>query len=53
MFSRKIFPILIEALTKKQIIAITGLRRVGKTTTVKFLFNEIKSSNKFYFVHLF
>jgi len=49
MFSRKIFPILIEALTKKQIIAITGLRRVGKTTTVKFLFNEIKSSNKFYF----
>ncbi len=49
MLHRKIFPVLKEALTKKQIIAITGLRRVGKTTTIKYLFNEIKSSNKFYF----
>ena len=49
MIARNIFPVLSEALEKKQIIVLTGLRRVGKTTTVKYLFKKIKSSNKFYF----
>ena len=35
-------------LKEKQIIVITGMRRVGKTTLVKELFKEIDSHNKVY-----
>jgi predicted AAA+ superfamily ATPase len=46
MFYRNIYKELETALSVKQIIAITGLRRVGKTTTVKYLLNQIKNDNK-------
>jgi predicted AAA+ superfamily ATPase len=49
MFKRDILKELEKNLLKKQILAITGLRRVGKTTIVKYLFERIKSKNKFYF----
>jgi predicted AAA+ superfamily ATPase len=35
-------------LKERQIIVITGMRRVGKTTLVKELLKEIESSNKIY-----
>ncbi len=46
MINRTIYPRLIKALENKQITAITGLRRVGKTTTLKYLYESIESSNK-------
>lgn len=46
--TREIYPELLNALKVKQIIAITGMRRVGKTTTVKYLLGQIESSNKIY-----
>ncbi len=46
MFYRDLYPELEESLTVKQIIAITGLRRVGKTTALQYMFNKVKSSNK-------
>ena len=39
---------LTKALKIKQIIVITGLRRVGKTTTIKYLLDKIKDKNKIY-----
>lgn len=35
-------------LKERQIVVITGMRRVGKTTLVKKLLNEIESDNKIY-----
>ena len=48
MFTREIYPELIRALEVKQIIAITGMRRVGKTTAVKYLLKEVLNKNKIY-----
>lgn len=48
MFSRKIYKELEVHLKNKLITVITGLRRVGKTTAVKHLLNNIKSENKLY-----
>lgn len=48
MFPRKIYPSLKGHLGKKQVTVLTGLRRTGKTTLVKALLAEIKSSNKLY-----
>ena len=46
MISRILYPRLLKALESKQITAITGLRRVGKTTTLHYLYEHIESSNK-------
>lgn len=48
-YQRKIHPNLSTHLKRKQITIITGMRRVGKTTLVKQLLNEIVSHNKIYF----
>jgi predicted AAA+ superfamily ATPase len=48
MIKRNIYKHLDKALNAKQIIAITGLRRSGKTTTIKYLLGNIKSNNKIY-----
>ncbi len=48
MFQRQLFPELRNALDVKQIIAITGMRRVGKTTTLRFLLSEVPDTNKLY-----
>jgi predicted AAA+ superfamily ATPase len=45
---RNIYKEFNKALPVKQIIAITGLRRVGKTTSIKYLLNQIKSKNKIF-----
>jgi len=35
-------------LSSKQAIVITGMRRVGKTTLLKFIYDQIESENKLY-----
>ena len=37
MYKRDIFIEIEKALSVKQVIVITGMRRVGKTTTLKYL----------------
>jgi hypothetical protein len=49
MIHRRIFNDLEDALSSKQIIVITGMRRVGKTTSVKYLLDKIPGNNKAYF----
>jgi len=44
--SRKLYPKLIEQLETKEIIVLTGMRRVGKTTLFKMVFDQIESQNK-------
>ena len=48
MVVRKAYKELINSLKVKQIVAITGLRRVGKTTAVKYLLSQIITGNKAY-----
>jgi len=48
-YSRKIFKKIKKYLGAKQVIVITGIRRVGKTTLLKEILSEIKSENKAYF----
>ncbi len=48
MFNRKLFSILEQHLTVKQVTVITGLRRVGKSTALKYLFEKSNTSNKIY-----
>jgi predicted AAA+ superfamily ATPase len=45
---RTIYRQLKEALTDSRIIVITGMRRVGKTTTLHWLLDQISSPNKIY-----
>lgn len=45
---RAIFPALQSALADRRVIVLTGMRRVGKTTTVKWLLDQIPSPNKLY-----
>ena len=49
MFQRQLFPELLNALKVKQIIAITGMRRVGKTTSLRYLLSKVADTNKVYF----
>jgi len=46
---REIFTELVNHLDKKQVTVITGMRRVGKTTALKYLLQNIDSDNKAYF----
>ncbi len=43
---RKLFDTLLPALDDKEILVITGMRRVGKTTLLHRLFEQISSTNK-------
>jgi predicted AAA+ superfamily ATPase len=45
---RSIFPVLQRALAGERIIVITGMRRVGKTTTLRWLLEQVHSPNKIY-----
>lgn len=45
---RAIFPSLKQAMVDQRIIVITGMRRVGKTTTLRWLLDQVPSSNKIY-----
>lgn len=46
IIKRTIFSVLKQALSDQRIIAITGMRRVGKTTTLKWLLEQVPSTNK-------
>lgn len=46
IYPRFIFPKLEKELTTKENIVITGMRRVGKTTVLEYLFSRVRTSNK-------
>jgi predicted AAA+ superfamily ATPase len=46
--SRSLFLALQSALADRRVIVLTGMRRVGKTTTVKWLLDQVQSSNQLY-----
>ena len=48
MIQRSIFPALLEHLSKPQVTVVTGMRRVGKSTALKYLLNQITHDNKIY-----
>lgn len=48
MYSRKLYPILEKHMGNPQVTVITGMRRTGKTTAVRFLMEKITSANKLY-----
>ena len=48
MFERDIYKELVAHLPKKQITVITGMRRIGKSTSVKYLLKQIKHTNVVY-----
>lgn len=48
MFPRTIYTNLVEHLAKKQVTVITGMRRVGKSTAIKYLLENIGHSNYLY-----
>lgn len=47
-FSRLLFPALKEALANQRAIVLTGMRRTGKTTSLRWLLEQIPSANKIY-----
>lgn len=46
LYGRKLLKEIREWIDKKIIVVVTGMRRVGKTTLFKIIFEEIKSKNK-------
>ncbi len=46
LYPRKLLPQLEKQIKSKEIIVLTGMRRTGKTTLYKMLFERIKSDNK-------
>lgn len=48
IYQRKILPALRSQVNTPEIIVLTGMRRVGKTTIYKTLFEEINSNNKLF-----
>jgi predicted AAA+ superfamily ATPase len=47
-FNRLLFPALQEALDDQRAIVITGMRRTGKTTSLRWLLDQVPSANKIY-----
>lgn len=47
-YPRQIFPALKDALSDSRAVVITGMRRVGKTTSLHWLLDQVQSSNKIY-----
>jgi uncharacterized protein len=45
-YKRTVLPQLEKEINTKEIVVLTGMRQVGKTTLLKYLFSEIKSKNK-------
>lgn len=48
MIYREIFGVLENHLSQKEVTVITGMRRTGKTTALKYLLQKIPHSNKIY-----
>lgn len=49
LYPRKLLPQLKKQIKSKEIIVLTGMRRTGKTTLYKMVFEHIKSNNKVFF----
>lgn len=49
MQKRHVWPKLLQEVTTDEVVVITGPRQVGKTTTVRWLLEQIPSNNKYYF----
>jgi len=45
---RALFPKLKNSLSDKRVVVITGMRRVGKTTTLHWLLDQVPSNNKIF-----
>jgi hypothetical protein len=48
IIERSLFPSIKKALSDQRIIVITGMRRVGKTTTLQWLLDQVSSPNKIF-----
>lgn len=48
-YRRNILPELLEQINTREIIVLTGMRRVGKTTLLSMVYDRIESSNKVFF----
>ncbi|MDR3576494.1 MAG: ATP-binding protein [Anaerolineaceae bacterium] len=48
IIERSLFPSLKKALPDQRIIVISGMRRVGKTTTLRWLLDQVPSTNKIF-----
>ena len=48
MYNRSIFQSLESHLTDKEVTVITGMRRTGKTTALRFLLDKVLHTNKIY-----
>ncbi len=48
MIERPIYKALEKHLSKKQVTVVLGMRRVGKSTAVKYLLSKVKHTNKIY-----
>src|SRR5512136_2168395 len=48
IYPRSLFSSLQSALVDRRTIVITGMRRVGKTTTLRWLLDQVPSQNKVY-----
>ncbi len=48
MEQREIFPLLKSHLSQKQVTVITGMRRVGKSTALRYLMSQVPHTNKRY-----
>jgi hypothetical protein len=48
IIERSLFPTLKAALSDQRIIVLTGMRRVGKTTTLRWMLEQAPSQNKIY-----
>lgn len=49
IYERKIFQGIEKRIKDKEIIVVTGMRRVGKTTLFRMLFDKLESKNKVFF----
>jgi predicted AAA+ superfamily ATPase len=48
IFNRLLFPAMKDALTDQRAIVITGMRRTGKTVSLRWLLEQVSSLNKIY-----
>ncbi len=48
-FKRNLMPALLNQVDKREIVVVTGMRRVGKTTLLTMLYEKIPSTNKVFF----
>ncbi len=49
LYKRKLFDELMKRINDKEMIVVTGMRRVGKTTLFKMIFDQLETKNKVFF----